>query len=58
MFAAMDFNGIAGAPANWIARPETTPNATTPDRFFGFSHVRDDSVNFTVLTTRIWTATE
>jgi dienelactone hydrolase len=56
MFAAMDFNGVAGAPANWIARPETTPNATTPDRFFGFSHMRDESVNFNVLTTRIWTA--
>ena len=56
MFAAMDFNGVAGAPANWIARSETTPNATTPDRFFGFSHMRDDSVNFTVLTTRIWAA--
>jgi hypothetical protein len=56
MFAAMDFNGLAGAPANWIARPETTPNATTPDRFFGFSHMRDESVNFNVLTTRIWTA--
>ncbi|HEX8287387.1 MAG TPA: IPT/TIG domain-containing protein [Pyrinomonadaceae bacterium] len=56
MFAGMDFNGVAGAPANWIARPETTPNATATDRFFGFSHTRDDSVNFTVLTTRVWTA--
>ena len=56
MFAAMDFSGVAGMPANWIARPETTPNATSADRFFGFSHMRDESVNFTVLTTRIWTA--
>jgi hypothetical protein len=56
MLAAMDFNGVTGMPANWIARPETTPNATAADRFFGFSHMRDDSVNFTILTTRIWTA--
>lgn len=56
MFAAMDFNGAAGAPANWIALPETTPNASTPDKFRGFSHRRDEQVNFTLLSTRVWTA--
>lgn len=56
MFAAMDFNGLANSPANWIAHPETTPNATPPERFWGFSHTRDDQVNFTLLTTRIWPA--
>lgn len=56
MFAAMDFNGLANAPANWIARPETTPNASTPDKFWGFSHTRDEQVNFTILSTRVWPA--
>ncbi|HQZ96610.1 MAG TPA: carboxypeptidase-like regulatory domain-containing protein [Pyrinomonadaceae bacterium] len=56
MFAAMDFNARSNAPANWIAQPNTTPNATTPDRFWGFSHTRDDQVNFTLLTNRIWPA--
>ncbi|MBS1795754.1 MAG: hypothetical protein JSS81_18005 [Acidobacteria bacterium] len=56
MFAAMDFNGLANSPANWIAHPETTPNATPPERFRGFCHQRDEQVNFTLLTTRIWPA--
>lgn len=54
MFAAMDVNGLANAPANWIARPKTTPNASTPDKFWGFSHLRDEQVNFTTLSTRVW----
>jgi hypothetical protein len=56
MFAAMDFNAAANAPANWIGVPASTPNASTPDKFWGFSHTRDESVNFTRLSTRIWTA--
>lgn len=56
MFAAMDFNGLANAPANWIAQPQTTPNVTPPERFWGFSHTRDDQVNFNLLTTRVWPA--
>lgn len=56
MFAAMDFNGRANSPANWIAQPNTTPNATSPDKFWGFSHQRDEQVNFTLLSNRIWTA--
>ncbi len=56
MFAAMDFNGLANSPANWIALPATTPNASTPDKFWAFSHTRDEAVNFTILSTRIWTA--
>lgn len=56
MFAAMDFNGLANAPANWIAMPNTTPNATAPDRFWGFAHQRDEMVNFNTLSTRVWTA--
>lgn len=56
MFAAMDFNGAANAPANWIALPNTTPNASAPEKFWGFSHLRDDSVNFNLLSNRIWPA--
>lgn len=56
MFAAMDFNGRANSPANWIAAPNTTPNASSPDKFWGFSHQRDEMVNFTLLSNRIWTA--
>lgn len=55
-FAAMDYNFLAGAPANWIARAETTPNASMPDKFWAFSHARDEQVNFTTLSTRVWTA--
>lgn len=56
MFAAMDFNARSNSAANWIAQPNTTPNASPPDRFWGFSHTRDDQVNFTLLTNRIWPA--
>lgn len=56
MFAAIDFNAQANATANWIGQPNTTPNASTPDKFWGFSHFRDDSVNFTLLANRGWTA--
>ncbi len=56
MFAAMDFNGFANAPANWIGVPASTPNASAPDKFWAFSHTRDETVNFTLLSTRIWTA--
>ncbi len=56
MFAAMDFSFAANAPANWIALPNTTPNASTPDKFWGFSHFRDDSVNFNTLSNRVWPA--
>jgi hypothetical protein len=55
-FSAQDFNGLANAPANWIAQPQTTPNASTPDKFWGFSHQNDNLVNFTTLSTRVWTA--
>lgn len=56
MFSAMDFSGIRNSPATWIALPETTPNASTADKFWGFSHQRDESVNFTLLSTRVWPA--
>lgn len=56
MFSAMDFNGRTNSPANWIAMPNTTPNASSPDKFRGFSHTRDEMVNFTLLSNRIWTA--
>jgi len=42
MFAAMDYNSREGKPANWIAAPTSTPNATPAERFFGFSHQRPD----------------
>ena len=56
MFAAMDFNGRANALANWIGQPNTTPNASTADKFWGFSHTRDETINFTRLTTAAWPA--
>jgi len=56
MFAAMDYNARVGRPANWIALPSSTPNATPPERFYGFSHQRDEGVNFTILSTQIWPA--
>ena len=56
MFAAMDYNGRQMRPANWIAMPESTPNATPAERFYGFSHQLDDSVNFNVLSGQVWPA--
>lgn len=56
MFAAMDFNNRADAPANWIGVPGSTPNASGPEKFWGFSHTRDDMIDFTRLTTRVWPA--
>ncbi|MDQ3043224.1 MAG: IPT/TIG domain-containing protein [Acidobacteriota bacterium] len=56
MFAAMDFNAATNSVANWIRLPNNTPNATAPDKFFGFSHQRDEMVNFTLLSNRVWTA--
>jgi len=56
MFAAMDYNAATNSVANWIRLPNSTPNATAPDKFFGFSHQRDEMVNFTLLSTRVWTA--
>ena len=56
LFAAMDYNGRAQSPANWIAMPGSTPNATPEERFYGFSHARDDSVNFAILSAQVWPA--
>jgi len=56
MFAAMDYNSRERKPANWIAVPASTPNATPAERFFGFSHQRDEFVSFTILSTQIWPA--
>lgn len=52
MFAAMDFNGARNSVANWMLLSSTTPNAA----YFGFSHQQDEEVNYTILTTRAWTA--
>ncbi|NOT47494.1 MAG: hypothetical protein HOP17_07060, partial [Acidobacteria bacterium] len=56
MFAAMDFNGATQSPANWIALPNSTPNASSTDKFWAFSHQQDEQVNFSILSTRIWPA--
>ncbi|MGH7595205.1 MAG: T9SS type A sorting domain-containing protein [bacterium] len=56
MFAAMDYNGPERKPANWIAVPDSTPNATPAERFYGFSHQRDGLVNFAILSALIWPA--
>ncbi|NNE66708.1 MAG: hypothetical protein HKN33_09075 [Pyrinomonadaceae bacterium] len=54
MFAANDFSGALGMPANWISMPETTPNASTPDKFRAFSHTNDELVNFETASTISW----
>lgn len=56
MFAAMDFSVATGSPAKWIREPNTTPNASAPDKFWGFSHRRDEEVNFLLLANTVWTA--
>lgn len=56
MFSWHDFSGRLNAPTNWIAFPDSTPNASTPDKFWGFSHLRDDKINFNILSTRVWPA--
>ena len=56
MFAAMDFSGVLQQPANWIGDPASTPNATPPEKFFAFSHVGDEAVNFLRLRNQIWPA--
>lgn len=56
MFAAMDFNGATNSPANWIAVPNATPNASSLGKFWGFSHQQDELVNFKTLSTHIWPA--
>ncbi len=56
MFAANDYNGLLQSPANWIARPETTPNATPASRFWAFSHTNDELVSFTLLDNFTWPA--
>ncbi len=56
MFAAMDYSGREMKAANWIAMPDSTPNATPGERFYGFSHQRDEAVNFAILSTQVWPA--
>lgn len=56
MFAAMDFSIAASAPAKWIKEPNSTPNASAPDKFWGFSHRRDEEVNFLLLNNTVWSA--
>jgi hypothetical protein len=51
MFAAADFNLNAFAPANWISVSGQTPNAD----FYGFTHQRDQLINYNIIATRIWT---
>ncbi len=52
MFAAMDYNGRVMKPANWIG----ANNATSASAYYGFSHQRDEAVNFTILSAQIWPA--
>jgi uncharacterized protein (TIGR03437 family) len=56
MLASMDFNGRAMQAANWLIKPETTPNATPPERYYAFSHTRDELLNFTTISTVVWPA--
>ncbi|MEW6006005.1 MAG: T9SS type A sorting domain-containing protein [Stygiobacter sp.] len=52
MFAAMDYNARTMKPANWIG----SNNATPSSEYYGFSHQRDEAVNFTILSNIIWKA--
>lgn len=52
MFAAMDYNAPLAKPANWIGSNNATPSSA----YYGFSHQRDEAVNFTILSTVIWKA--
>ncbi len=52
MFAAMDYNAPLAKPANWIGSNNATPSSA----YYGFSHERDEAVNFTILSTVIWKA--
>lgn len=54
--AAQDFNGPSNALATWIGQPNTTPNASTPDKFWGFIHTRDELSSFTTMVSRTWPA--
>jgi hypothetical protein len=56
MYAALDYNVRVGRLANWIAFPQNTPNATPPEKFWGFIHQRDELVNPTLTTGIGWTA--
>ncbi len=56
MYAALDYNFRAGRLANWIALPQNTPNATPPEKFWGFIHQRDELVNPALTTTLGWAA--
>ncbi len=50
MFAAMDFNGRVRQPAHWIGSNNATPSSD----YYAFSHQRDQSVNYTTLSTMVW----
>lgn len=52
MFAAQDYNGLTQKPANWITAEKLTPESD----FYGFSHQRDDKINFNILSNVIWPA--
>ncbi len=56
MFSAQDFNVASDSLANWIALPNTTPNASLPSKFWGFIHQRDELINFNTISTRTWPA--
>jgi len=52
MLAAMDFSGVRNSPANWILAPSVTPDS----EYYGFSHQQDEEINYTTLSTRVWTS--
>lgn len=56
MFDADDYNEKTQKLANWIALPESTPNATPPNRFFAFAHYRDEFVLYSHLSAAAWPA--
>jgi hypothetical protein len=40
--------------ANWLIKPETTPNATPPEMYYAFSHTRDELLSFTTISSVVW----
>lgn len=56
MFSASDYNERLQKLANWIANPTSTPNASSPDKFWAFQHEQDELVPFNINSTKTWPA--
>ena len=52
MFGAMDYNGVVRRLANWMTAPKLTPDG----EFFAMGHLRDELVNYGILSGLAWSA--